>query len=218
MLIEINLLPLEFRGKAKTDKKRLSLQIPRFVLYLIGGVIMLLVVLSFSIITYSSALKGSLARAKRMLKQEQTRAAQAITIQADIPNLEERSALLAERVGSKILWWEILDQIGRSCPNEATLKSLKVEYDNILMSPSTLVISGTYENGSGVELTYTRNLQSSTKLAKYIESIYPGQTTVMENKTLFTVKCQFKMPQRPARKEQTKDKKTTSRKSAEERG
>ena len=212
MLIEINLLPLELRTKAKTEKKRLNINIPRKLPYIIGGVILILAVMIFSILSYTSSLQGSLARAKKILREEQKRAAHSITISALLPGLEERSALLTERVNYKILWWEILEQISKCCPSEATLKNLKLEYDNLLMAPRTLIITGSYENGSGIELIYTRNLQSSTKLAKYIESIYPGQTVVVENKTQFTVKCQFIMPKRPEKKEEPKDKKTTVRK------
>ena len=217
MLVEINLLPLEFRGKVKSDKKRLNLQLPRFAPYVIVGGILFAAVIAFAVISYASALKNNLAAAKRILRQEQTRAAQATTVSTDLPNLEERSFLLSERVGSKIIWWEILDQVARCCPSDAVLKSVKIEYDSSMKIPNMLVLSGSYDNGSGIELTYTRNLQSSTRLAQYIENIYPGQTTVVENKTLFTVKCQFKMAEKPVKTEEKKEKNSVNRKSAKEK-
>ncbi len=196
MLVEINLLPSELRRKAKTDRKRFNIQIPRYVPYVVGGAILFAVVISFAIMTYTGSVRSNLVRAKKMLKEEKKRAAQTITLSTQFPELEERAASLVERVNGKIYWWEILDQITRCCPSNAVLQSIKVEYETGSERPKTLFLSGFYENSTGLEITVTKNLQSSAKLAKYIDRIYPGQTTIVAEKTFFTVKCNFRQPEK----------------------
>jgi hypothetical protein len=215
MFVEINLLPLEFRGKAKSEKKRLNFPVPSIILYIVGGLILILGAISFAVITYSNSLQGNLLRVKRLQAQDKMLADRAVTVLALMPDLEERTQLLSTRVSSKIYWWEILDQVARCCPADAILKSIKVEYDSISKYPGNLIISGIYENGTGIELTFTKNLQASIKLTKYIDTIYPGQATVVENKTLFVVKCHFRQPEEPEKKEETKQNKPARKSGAE---
>jgi len=198
MLVEINLLPSELRRKAKADRKRFSIQVPRYVPYIVCGAILFAAVISFAVMTYTGSVRSNLLRARKMLREEKKRAAQAITLSTQLPELEERAASLVERVSGKIHWWEILEQIMRCCPSNAVLQSIKVEYETGSEQPTTLFLSGFYENSTGLEITFTKNLQSSAKLAKYIDRIYPGQTTIVAEKTLFTVKCNFRQPERKA--------------------
>ncbi len=196
MLVEINLLPAELRRKTKSEKKWLNIRIPRYVPYVVSGTVLLAAVIAFAVWSYTSSVRSNLERAKKMLKQEKVRAARAITISTQLPELEKRASSLVERVNSKICWWEILDQITRCCPVNAVLDSIKVEYGPNFERPVTLFISGSYEDSTGLEITFTRNLKTSAKLGVYVDEIYPGKTTVVGDKTLFVVKCRFRQPER----------------------
>jgi hypothetical protein len=192
MLVEINLLPAELRPKTRAKRKWTNIQVPRYVPYVVSSAVMLALVVSFAAWSYTSSVKSNLNRAKKMLKEEKVRAAKAITLSTQLPELEERATSLVERVNGKICWWEILDQITRCCPPNAVLSAIKVEYGPNSERPVTLLISGSYEDSTGLEITFTRNLKTSAKLGMYVDEIYPGQTTLVADRTLFIVKCKFR--------------------------
>ena len=195
MLIEINLLPEELRGRARSEKKsRFGLKIPRFVPFVAGGAVILALVVSFAVVTYSGSVKGRLVRAKKILREEEKRAARAITMTTQLADLEKHAYPLIRRVGGKVYWWSILEQVTLNCPPNAVLDSVKFQKGGGVDDPSTLTLAGHYRRGKSLEDRFASNLGSSAKIGKYIDKIYTGPRKIEGDRTIFEIKCEFIMP------------------------
>ena len=195
MLVQINLLPVELRRKIKTEKKT-TLRVPRFVPFVVVGAVAFAIVITFMVMAYTGSVKSNLKQAKKMLKEEKIRSAQAITYKAEMPEIEERAECLVSRVDGKIIWWEILDQVSRSCPSSAVLKKIEFKNATDISKPPMLVVTGYYEEGDGLEITFTDNLQLNPKLNKYVDKINREKGPGEGGRTEFTVKCIFKQPEK----------------------
>lgn len=192
-MIEINLLPAEFKEKVKPAKKRIDLDIiPKFIPLSLVGMIALLIILILISTLFASIMHKRLRGYESTLKKERVIAEMAKAYKKELPGLEERLNALEKRVREKIYWWRIFEQISYTCPDEIELTNIKLERDRRTTAPDKLIIEGFYKKGISLEQVFIRNLDANEKLRPYFDHFIVADREPKEGKTSFAIFCHFK--------------------------
>jgi hypothetical protein len=178
-MIEINLLPEQLRGRTQATAKRTPMLAPvpnAFPIGLVG-----LTLLMGLLIVVSSTRVGSSQRRVRQieheLKQAKTQAAEAEQVTAELPTVEARYQVLADRLDGKIAWAELLRVISLHCPTN---------------QPGRLVIAGAYEGTSSLEMLFADGLKESATFAEVFEAVIPEKNLEPDGRTSFALFCSFR--------------------------
>jgi Tfp pilus assembly protein PilN len=193
-MIEINLLPEQLRGRTQPTAKRTPTLAPvpnAFPIGLVG-----LTLLMGLLIVVSSTRVGSTQRRVRQieheLKQAKTQAAEAEQVTAELPTVEARYQVLADRLDGKIAWAELLRVISLHCPEGVLLTSIKLEIDRRTNQPGRLVIAGAYEGTLSLEMLFADGLKESATFAEVFEAVIPEKNLEPDGRTSFALFCSFR--------------------------
>ena len=184
-MIRINLLPFEYRPGAGTASEKVDVEFPKPVLIGLGvafSVLLILIVLS-SLAAYRAQAKLQSAQAR--LAAETDRALKATELEEKLPEIRKAAQALSDNITHKIVWWEVLEQLARSCPPEIRLTKLRLSGQG---SFETLVIEGTYKSGRFTEQVFVENLKKNEKIRRYFNQ-FNSDREVTKSGTNFTVYC-----------------------------
>jgi len=193
-MIEINLLPEQLRSRAQTPSKRTPTLAPvpkAFPIVLVG----LTLLMGLLIVVSSTRVGASQRRVRQIeyeLKQAKTQATEAEKVTADLPSTEARYQVLAERLDGKILWTELLGVISLHCPEGVVITSIKLEIDRRTSQPARLVIAGTYEGTSSLEMLLANGLKESAAFSEVFEAVIPEKNLDPDGRTSFALFCSLR--------------------------
>ncbi len=115
-----------------------------------------------------------------------------VVITAGFKEIGPAGAQLEKRVGEKIYWWRIFEQITYTCPDEIELTNIKLERDRKTNAPDKLIIKGFYKEGISLEQVFIRNLDANEKIRSYFDHFIVADREPKEGKTTFAIFCHFK--------------------------
>ena len=193
-MIEINLLPEQLRSRAQPSSRRTPTLAPvpkAFPIVLVG----LTLLMGLLIVVSSTRVGASQRRVRQIeyeLKQAKTQATEAEKVTADLPSTEARYQVLAERLDGKILWTELLRVISLHCPEGVVITSIKLEIDRRTSQPARLVIAGTYEGTSSLEMLLANGLKESATFSEVFEAVIPEKNLEPDGRTSFALFCSLR--------------------------
>ncbi len=164
-IIELNLLPFEYKERLVPASKKLGLDIPRFIPISLGGLLSFLILSSALAFLHGSAAKHRLGEQKHKLKKVRALAVEARGLDKKLPKLRECDQYLTTNVGKKLKCWNVLEQISKSCPEGVKIADIRIS--NIGQSNLRLAIMGSYKKGEYLEGEFRINLENSRPLREY---------------------------------------------------
>jgi len=183
-MIELNLLPHEYKEKLTPASKRLGLDIPRFIPISLIGLIVFLVAISMLSFLYAASARRSLAVEQKKLRETKKLAAYSRRLEKSLPELREQDNLLTANVENKLECWRVMEQIAICCPARVRITEMRISRKT---GTNMLTVKGDYEKGEYLEQKFQTNLESNKFLKKYFGRFETERRSAPGSSTSFTI-------------------------------
>ena len=183
-MIELNLLPHEYKEKLTPASKRLGLDIPHFIPISLIGLIVFLVAISILSFLYASSARQGLAAEQKQLRDTKKLAAYSRRLEKNLPELREQDKFLTANVENKLECWLVMEQVSLCCPAKVRITEMRISHKTGI---KMLTIKGSYKKGENLEMVFRMNLEKSESLKKYFGQFKEERHSVSDSGITFNI-------------------------------
>ncbi len=193
-MIEINLLPAQFRPRSQSSTKKppALAPVPKAFPLALGALTLLMGVLIF----VSSTRVGAGERKSRHIRHEletaKAQATEAELVTVNFPALAAQYTVLASRLDGKVRWSDVLRVVSLRCPDGVLITSLKLQLDRRTDRPIKIVIRGVYSGTGSLEMRFANSLKESATFAEVFDAVIPEKNLMPDDRTSFAISCLFR--------------------------
>jgi len=185
-MIELNLLPLEYRERLKPKSKKLGLDIPQFIPLAVVGLVAVLVGINMLSYLHKKSYLTKFSALSRTAKQTKSNAERARELEELIPKLRERDQHLKAKVEKKLLCWKVMREISKWCPAGIRIRDMKISSKEGINS---LMAEGSYKSDAGayMEELFRTNLEKSEVLRDFFKKFRAERNPGPDGIITFTI-------------------------------
>ena len=183
-IIEINLLPSEYKERMAPTSKKLGLDIPRFIPISLAALLSVLVLANMLVFLHASSSRKNLLGKQAELKKTKEMSAQARELDEDLPAMRKKDEFLTANVQSKLKFWRVLEQLIVCCPEMVRITDIRISGTSEI---NILTVEGNYKKGDNLEEQFRINLEHSDSLKKFYTKFRAERRIVPDSQTDFTI-------------------------------